>query len=365
VASPESEIPESEDESFWDKLIDPEDGHLDIGWLITTGHGFLPIALPITEPAVGVGLAGGLVYFHPQDEDQKEAGVPPSLSFAGGAATDNGTWAAFGGHMGIWNEGRTRYLGVLVLADANLTFNGVGKQSGEDSVDWNAEVAATIQELKFQMAPDLFVGGRYQYGGVDNTFQGASLPPGVEPSAQSSNLAALGLTLSYDDRDSTFTASEGWFARTSARVFDQAVGSDFDYSRLDLSAYRWWDLDPVVFGARFEGAAAGGEAPFFGLPFLQMRGVPAFRYLGNYMLLGEVEPRWVISPRWSLVGFLAAGDAEVTASELFQEGAIVAGGAGIRYMLAREQKLAVGLDVARGPEDTAIYFILGSYWQGF
>jgi len=138
-----------------------------------------------------------------------------------------------------------------------------------------------------------------------------------------------------------------------------------DYPRLDIGGFGWWDLDPIVVGARLQGAVAGDEAPFFGLPFLKMRGVPAFRYLGNYMVVGEVEPRWRISPRWSLVGFLAAGDASVHASRLFSDGATVAGGGGFRYMLARKRKLAVGIDIARGPEDTAIYFILGSYWQGF
>jgi len=29
------------------------------------------------------------------------------------------------------------------------------------------------------------------------------------------------------------------------------------------------------------GSVAGDEAPFFGLPYLRMGGVPAFRYLGN------------------------------------------------------------------------------------
>lgn len=52
-------------------------------------------------------------------------------------------------------------------------------------------------------------------------------------------------------------------------------------------------------------------------------------------------------------------------SDLLSDGATVAGGAGVRYLLARRQKLAVGRDVARGPEDTAIYFIVGSYWQEF
>ena len=34
------------------------------------------------------------------------------------------------------------------------------------------------------------------------------------------------------------------------------------------------------------------------------------------------------------------------------------------YLLARKQGLGVGIDVAQGPEETAIYFTVGSAWRG-
>jgi hypothetical protein len=42
---------------------------------------------------------------------------------------------------------------------------------------------------------------------------------------------------------------------------------------------------------------------------------------------------------------------------------VVAGGGGIRYLLARKFGLHYGVDVARGPEDWAIYFQFGSAWS--
>jgi len=38
------------------------------------------------------------------------------------------------------------------------------------------------------------------------------------------------------------------------------------------------------------------------------------------------------------------------------------GGAGFRYELARAYGLHMGLDVARGPDDTAVYIQIGSAW---
>ena len=38
-------------------------------------------------------------------------------------------------------------------------------------------------------------------------------------------------------------------------------------------------------------------------------------------------------------------------------------GAGFRYRLARQLGLRVGLDVARGPEDTYVYLVMESAWS--
>jgi hypothetical protein len=37
-------------------------------------------------------------------------------------------------------------------------------------------------------------------------------------------------------------------------------------------------------------------------------------------------------------------------------------GTGLRYLVAREFNLRMGLDVARGPEETAIYVSVGTGW---
>ena len=44
-------------------------------------------------------------------------------------------------------------------------------------------------------------------------------------------------------------------------------------------------------------------------------------------------------------------------------GSVSTKGAGFRYQIARRLGLYVGLDVAKGPEDTAIYIQAGSAWR--
>jgi hypothetical protein len=54
-----------------------------------------------------------------------------------------------------------------------------------------------------------------------------------------------------------------------------------------------------------------------------------------------------------------AGSVDEFAAEA---GPYLAGGGGFRYLLARKLGLQTGIDVARGPEETAFYIQVGSSW---
>ena len=94
--------------------------------------------------------------------------------------------------------------------------------------------------------------------------------------------------------------------------------------------------------------------PFYQLPFIEMRGIPFFRYQADEVALVEAELRWNVTPRWALVAFAGRGKADESAS---------AWGLGFRRLVARRLGIYMGIDVARGPEETAIYIQAGSAWR--
>ena len=63
----------------------------------------------------------------------------------------------------------------------------------------------------------------------------------------------------------------------------------------------------------------------------------------------ETEWRWNLYKRWSLVGFVGAGEALENYGDIFND-VKVSGGAGFRYFLAKQYGLHAGIDVSRGPE---------------
>jgi hypothetical protein len=368
ATSAKADTVSTEKESFWSKFKDPEDGAFDLGHLISGGVGFVPILVPITEPAVGFGLGGALLYIHPS----KDAGltndgrrIPPSISMLGGGVTENGTWGAAVGHMGVWKQGKIRYLGGLLYADANLEFYGTasGNGSSSSSVSWNVKAGGTLQKLQYQLRPGLFVGGKYLFLSTKNTLGIGNAAYDIPDAETESRLGGLGAGVMWDGRDNVFTPDKGLFGEISFTRFDNIFGGSFDYNRLDIAAFGYFEIGPVVLGTRIQGAATGEDAPFYALPFIIQRGIPVFRYLGRYAAMGEVEPRWKVTSRWSLVGFVGAGFIAQDLDGLFDAEAKVAGGGGFRYLLVRRLGMGIGIDVARGPEETAFYIILGSYWR--
>ena len=86
------------------------------------------------------------------------------------------------------------------------------------------------------------------------------------------------------------------------------------------------------------------------------------RYQGENAGEVEAELRWQVHPRFSFVGFGGVGTARGSGSALDRERSVSAGGAGIRYLLARRHGMHLGVDVAAGPDKPAIYFVLGNAW---
>ena len=56
------------------KFTSSEDGWLDVSGFLDETYGFVPLVVPITEPAVGYGAAGGLIFVD-KTKENAQAGV--------------------------------------------------------------------------------------------------------------------------------------------------------------------------------------------------------------------------------------------------------------------------------------------------
>lgn len=365
-------------------LRDPDDGRLDASrYLSEVPLGFLPMPTVITEPAVGYGFGMGALFFHESAEQRKQRtteGVllPENISVAAGGATDNGTWAAGAGHLGFWRKDSLRYRGFLGFGSINLDFYslpGLGDLSRP--VELNLEGPVVYQELKHRWPEsNIFVGARQLYRKVETNFESAPDLPNLPPAAtdwladnlgQDFATSGLGLLVEFDSRDNPFNPQSGYLYSTHFTVFRDAIGSDVDYDSFNLTALNYWNVsEDFNLGLRVQldgiDAESDERLPVYIPPYINLRGVPASRYQGNRVVVAEVQLDYLVDERWKAGVFTGIGRAADAIDELGGAEHVYNYGTGFRYLVARRYGFVMGIDVARGPDETAFYVKAGSTW---
>ena len=349
-------------------LIDPQDGYFDVSKFLDTSYGFIPIVVPITEPAVGFGATAALVFIDrkPQPEGDKHP-QRPNIFAAGGLLTENGTNGLFGGHLGTWMDGRMKSLVALADLDARLTFHGLGEEAGADEARVKYRVQATggAAGLDYRLSrTPLWFGLRYLLAGTEVGLDAdeGDLPP---PLQLDNDLRIAGLTpsITWDSRDNFFTPRRGAHVSLSVPLYRDFLGSDRDFETASLAAIYYHPLGERWFlGARATARTSSDGTPFYLRPFVSLRGVEALSYQGEQSFETEVELRWQFHPRWSALGFAGAGRAQSSIEGRDFSRDVASGGVGFRYLAARSYGLHMGLDVGFGPDSPVLYVVFGSAW---
>lgn len=348
---------------FKEQFTDSLDGNFDLSKWLDKAYGFMPIVSLITEPAVGLGVSGGLMFIHRAKEDRgKPITSPPSISALVGFYTENGSWGTGAFHRGHWRDDTIRYQGGLLYMSPNLTY--YPPAFGGRGIEFNMRGGVFVQQIAFRIkATPIFAGARYVLSDNDVSFEIPGDQP-VDPIQINSKIGAAGPLATFDTRNSVFTTDRGMFAEAVYDIYDGIFGSDFDFTRFKAYWLGWKPAGDFVLGMRLDARLSNGDAPFYSLPFVQLRGIPAMRYQGEYAVVAETEERWNISRRWALDGFAGVGKAVPDGTSFGDAETVWNVGAGFRYLLARHYNLFGGIDVARGPEEWAFYIVTGQWWNG-
>ena len=383
-------------DGFWSQFVDPDDGRFDASsFLADNAYGFLPVPIIITDPAVdgGLGLVG--VFFHESDEQQQrrlealrdaENGgkflLTPNISAVAAAATGNDSWFVGGGHMGFFKQGHIRYTGFGGYGDVNLGFYGFGEVGLTRPIELNTQAAAVFQRLKFKMGNSRLFAGltqRYINARIEprdlGDLSGDILPPNLQEKWQELvryllthdvAISALGVTVEFDSRDNLFSPKSGYRYEIEQLWYRDFLGSDIDFELTTFRGLNFWMLTEkfrTAFRIDAEYAATDGLLPPFATPAIELRGIPAMRFQGNYVAVAEAELAWQIDERWAVLGFAGSGRAANSFDELKDSPSRVSKGAGFRYLIAKRYGFEMGMDVGIGPDENVIYIQAGSSWN--
>lgn len=336
----------------------------------------LPIPILITEPAIGEGLGVTLALFHPvksgKQDDTRVATpesiaaistgreAPPVVTALAAAYTNNDTWFAGLGHFNNWRRDSIRYAGALALARVNSTIYILDRP-----VSFSMESSMVYQELKFRLGQsDWLLGAGIFYLDAKNRF-GSGLPSdgGDDRFAIRFKNAGLAAKLLYETRDNTMNPVAGQLFELSLWRYDESIGGSFDYWSWNLKALSFHPLaQKLTLGLRAELTGIDGRPPFFGYPWISLRGIPALRYQDKIVGVAEIEGRYLLAPRWEISAFAGLGHTSDEVPLFTNPGHIYNFGLGTRYKVFDAHNVWMGIDIARGPEDWNWYIQIGQAW---
>jgi hypothetical protein len=351
------------------RFRDAQDGQVDVSDWLLDQKGFLPVPMVITEPAVGYGAGLFALFFRESMREASTAAndsgrlLPPDIFAIGGAATENGTRVGAAGGMVSFDDHRYRWRGGIGRVDMNLDFFGAG--GTRRPLAYNLKGWGTEQHGMLRLGEsDAWVVARWVYSDFDNRFDVEGDAAAAGPIVRASRASGLGLSLEVDSRDNFFTPSRGWRGNLDVTWYDPSWGSDTRFQSYRAQAFGYWPAArSLVLAGRIDVRAADGDVPYYLLPFVDLRGVPAFRLQDRRTGVMETEARWNVTPRWALIGFVGAARAWGTTTSFDEGTGSVAKGAGFRYLIARRLGMYVGVDWAWSTQDHAFYIQVGSAWR--
>ena len=354
-------------------LKDSLDRKFDLSDYVIEANGFIPVASIITEPALGgfgVVLAPVFIKRRPPYVDTIKGKVvhtpvQPDITGAVGLFSLNGSWGTLAFRSGTLIKSRIKYMIGGGFINLNMSYYHTLPELADREMKFNIKnLPLVLQGIKRIGYSHWYAGGRYLFMDSKLKYDGDHLFDSITSQLEKENLLSqLGGIIELDNRDNIFTPDRGIKFHVDGSSSNKAIGSDFDFWKVNYYSYFYTPLSKTLIGGlRIDGQQSFGDVPFYLLPFLDMRGLPVFRYQGKADILTEGELRWDFLYRWSLMAFSGVGKAFDDWNEFGSAKWIVSGGTGFRYLIARKFKLRMGVDVARGPEKWAYYIVFGSNW---
>ncbi|HEU0125725.1 hypothetical protein [Flavobacterium sp.] len=351
---------------------DSLDGAFDLSDYIIYAHGFIVVPTIITEPALG-NIGGALVPIFLKkhapvvNENGKKRFINPDITGGIGMYTGNKSWMAGAFRSSTLIKPRILYRVAAGYGDVNLSFyenNLPNLPDQEFKLNFRSTIFYTQWLKQFRNAK-WSAGPQYLFLNSKINLPDFNLPPPfVKPGDIKSTVSQLGGAIQFDGRDNIFTPDKGIRIQSDFFWSDNAIGSDYDAWRVNLSAIGYYPLAKTLIGGlRVEGEQAFGSPPFYLRPGINLRGIPAARYQGKTSIVTEAELRWDVYKRWSVMGFGGLASAFNDWDKAFAKPVVYSYGTGFRYLMARKFKLRMGVDIARGNEDWAYYIVFGSNWM--
>ncbi len=328
-----------------------------------------PVVGYAPETSWEFGLSGLYVYFARDDPTNRLSEVS-----AFGFVTLEGQFGLHLEHAIYTHRNRWFLLGEEHFQSFPLLYYGIGPNTSSEPLAHVDEASILMRERVLrQLVPSLYFGPEFTFDLLDNVrFNWAD---GVEPDLPTGGGGSLnfgaGLGLVYDSRHNVLNVRKGFFSELALLHSSESWGSDFTFTTLESDTRYFRPVGARdILTAQLYGRFTFGEVPFNELSLLGgeslMRGYYLGRFRDRHYVASQVEYRFLPFPfthtflrRFGGAVFASTGTVfPGTAGPEFDD-FVVAGGAGLRFLLFPDKDIYTRGDLAFTEEGPAFYLMIG------
>lgn len=325
----------------------------------------VPVVFYVPETRFGFGAAG----IHNFYFDRQDTVSPPSQLQLGVAYTQNKQILIYHTFQLFWRQRLWNLRGELGYYRYSFFFFGNG--NGQDQ-SFNELYHVAFPRLRAEwlrkVAPRFYVGPRIIADDFsldqDRFDPEGQLIQGIVPGSAGGRVTGVGFTAEYDARDHILLTTKGYYAAFSVYGGNGLTASDFDYVRWNADLRYFQPLHKKwTAGVQLLAAENRGEVMFMHMALLGgtkvLRGYYEGRFRDKSMLALQTELRYQMLPRWGLRAFGGAGAVGPVLADLQSQYTRWTAGGGLRFMLDKEKRVNIRLDMGFGPGSSGFYFTFG------
>lgn len=335
--------------------------------LTSFSKSIFPVVFYLPETRLGFGVTGILAYDNyddPLSELKRVSQFQPSVAY-----TLNNQILLFLPYELYFDKDRWKVNGEIGYYKYFYDFYGIGTNTSfSDRENYDVDYPRLITNVLRRLTPNVSLGLFYRFDDykIKRLTEEGILENGNVIGSEGGKLSLLGLAVESDFRDDIFHPYRGSLARASYKVARSGYGSDYNYSKLELSYTQYFALkESHIMALDIRTGASFGDIPFydlfyFGSPKIS-RGTLDRRYMDRNFFSFQHEYRFPIWQRFAGVAFHSISSVESNWNSLFNEDAryVYAYGLGLRYKLTQEQRVRLRVDFAVSESEFNFYFTIG------
>ncbi len=262
------------------------------------------------------------------------------------------------------NEEDWRFIGEFSYFRYKYNFFGLGIRSRKDDFE---KYQANYPRIRFaayrKIINNFKLGLLYQLEGINSIdFETGGLIDRNNYEGKNGGIVSnVGAGFLYDSRNNIISADKGYFGEIQFHTSSQNLGAAFRYRKISIDNRYYFKInEKLTFASNIYAASIFGSAPFYDYYTFgsssKARGVNDRRFWGKSIFLSQCEIRFPIIGRFRGAIFGSLSTVNDNINDIFNDKFINAFGAGLRYVLNKEDRSMIRLDVGKSQEGYNFYF---------